>query len=167
MSLKVYVFPTATGNVTAAMVYFLLRQPLPDAQSAAWPRNFKKWIVFMSIEDNNARIRDWAVAKGIIAKSSVAKQLEKTAEELIETAVAAGKHEMLNRVARWLPEEILKELYREVMTELKDGYGDIHVTCVVGSQIAGLSQAECVQYATDEVTGRVGEMVNWKFVKDE
>lgn len=53
------------------------------------------------------------------------------------------------------------------MTELKDGYGDIHVTCVVGSYKAGLSQAECVQHATDEVTGRVGEMVNGKFVKEE
>jgi len=66
----------------------------------------------MSIEDNNAKIRDWAVTKGIIAKSTVAKQLEKTAEELVETAVAAGKKEMLDRVAEWLPKDVLTKLYQ-------------------------------------------------------
>lgn len=120
-----------------------------------------------SIEDNNSRILDWAAEKGIFSSSTAVKQLEKTAEELVETAVAAGKMELLVRVSQYLPEAVLKNLHTEILNDIKDGYGDIHVTCVNGIYLSGLTQNECVEHSVNEITGRKGEMVNGKFVKED
>ena len=66
----------------------------------------------------NEKILDWANEKRILAKSTPKKQIVKTLEELLETAMAVGRGDI---------------------EEIKDGIGDVYVTLVIHAALTGTS----------------------------
>lgn len=90
-------------------------------------------------------VTDWAAARDLIKRENAPKQMLKVVEEIGETAAAMLKQD------------------RE---KLIDGIGDSFVTLIILSRQLGLSPAECLQSAWDEIKNRTGRTVNGTFIKD-
>lgn len=104
------------------------------------------------MQDLIDRVVQWAEDRNLIAGSSPEKQLQKTAEELIELAVAVGRDSIMPG-----------EYYQ---AELADGVGDVLVTLIIVTEQLGLDLKDCLESAYDEIKDRKGKMVNGKFVKE-
>ena len=85
----------------------------------------------MNYEELSALVLQWGEDKGIFAKSTPLRQLDKTQEELDETK------EALQKLASLTDQEILSEklltddpdtldLEEDALAEAKDGIGEIH-----------------------------------------
>lgn len=90
-------------------------------------------------------IEDWARDRGL-DKADATKQMLKLMEETGELAQGMAKNK---------PEQI------------EDSIGDIVVVLVVLSLQLGLSIADCVRLAYEEIKDRKGKMINGVFVKEE
>lgn len=88
----------------------------------------------------------WAEERNLIKGSTPAKQLEKTAAELIELTVELG-----NRSSN---EVLASEL------------GDVLVTLIIVAHQLGLDFEECLGVAYNKIKDRKGKMVDGKFVKE-
>ena len=95
----------------------------------------------------------WAEDRNLIAGSSPEKQLQKTAEELIELAVAVGRDSVSWEAATYAP-------------EVADGIGDVLVTLIIVTEQLGLDLKYCLESAYDEIKDRKGKMISGKFVKE-
>ena len=95
----------------------------------------------MNFEDN---VIQWASDRNILNGSTIYKQLEKLAEEVIELAVAVGK---------------------EDEQEFCDAVGDIDVVLQILCAMKGVSRSACQAQAWNEIKDRKGMMVQGKFVK--
>lgn len=92
------------------------------------------------------KVRQWGRDKGIVFDGNEKLQVLKTIEELGELSSALLKNK---------PEEI------------RDAYGDIIVTVIVGAACQGINAEDCLQEAYDVIAKRTGKSVNGTFVKDE
>jgi len=108
----------------------------------------------------------WADDRNLLDGSTPAKQIQKTAEELMELAVAIGKDEMLNALMLQINPDKGKMLVEEVGEELADAVGDVLVTLIIVAKQCGLDINDCLQKAYEEIKDRQGRMVNGKFVKE-
>ena len=90
-------------------------------------------------------VRQWGRNKGIIFDGNETRQMLKTLEELGELASALSKNK---------PEEI------------RDAYGDIIVTVIVGAACMGLNAEDCLEDAYNIIAKRTGKLVDGVFVKD-
>jgi len=99
-------------------------------------------LVFENLQD---KILNWAGKRGILDSSNPLKQLEKTQEELDETK---------------------KALEDGDIDETADGIGDMLVTIIILSELAGVDCVECLRLAYDEIKDRKGKMENGLFVKE-
>jgi NTP pyrophosphatase (non-canonical NTP hydrolase) len=91
----------------------------------------------MSYADIEMKVIQWGEARGIVQNSTPAAQLNKTREEVNELAIAivAGDREAM-----------------------KDAYGDILVTLIMGCACADLDLVECLAGAYNEIKDRSGTM---------
>jgi NTP pyrophosphatase (non-canonical NTP hydrolase) len=89
----------------------------------------------MSYADIEMKVIQWGEARGIVQNSDPAAQLNKTREEVNELADAifAGDREAM-----------------------KDAYGDILVTLIMGCACADLDLVECLAGAYNEIKDRKG-----------
>jgi NTP pyrophosphatase (non-canonical NTP hydrolase) len=89
----------------------------------------------MSYADIEMKVITWGEARGIVQNSDPAAQLNKTREEVNELADAifAGDREAM-----------------------KDAYGDILVTLIMGCACADLDLVECLAGAYNEIKDRKG-----------
>jgi len=89
----------------------------------------------MSYANVEMKVIQWGEARGIVQNSTPAAQAKKTLEELDElyAAIAKGDRE-----------------------EMKDAYGDILVTLVMGCACADLDLVECFKGAYEEIKDRKG-----------
>lgn len=89
----------------------------------------------MSYADIEMKVITWGEARGIVQNSHPAAQLDKTREEVNELADAifAGDREAM-----------------------KDAYGDILVTLIMGCACADLDLVECLAGAYNEIKDRKG-----------
>jgi len=92
------------------------------------------------------KVRQWGRDKGIVFDGNETRQMLKTVEEVGELASALSKYK---------PEEI------------RDAYGDIIVTVIVGAACQGINAEDCLQEAYDVIAKRTGKSVNGTFVRDE
>lgn len=105
----------------------------------------------MNLEELNAKIIDWAKARGI-DKADPKGQFLKVVEELGELAEGMAKDK---------PAQIV------------DSFGDVLVTLIILNQqlinngVIEQGIIECLASAYDEIKNRKGEMVNGVFVKEE
>jgi NTP pyrophosphatase (non-canonical NTP hydrolase) len=89
----------------------------------------------MSYANVEMKVIQWGEARGIVQNSTPAAQAKKTLEELDElyAAIAKGDRE-----------------------EMKDAYGDILVTLVMGCACADLDLVECFKGAYEQIKNRKG-----------
>ena len=94
---------------------------------------------------NKANVVAWAAAKGILDNSTAFKQSLKTLEELTELMTALNNNDE---------------------AEIRDAYGDILVTLIIGAELAGVDLEQCLEEAYNVIAKRTGKMVDGLFVKD-
>ena len=125
----------------------------------------------MNYEELSTLVLQWGEDKGIFAKSTPLRQLDKTQEELDETK------EALQKLASLADQEILSEelltddpdtldLEEDALAEAKDGIGDMLVTIILLAKMVDMDSEDCLQAAYDVIKKRTGKMVNGQFVKD-
>lgn len=94
---------------------------------------------------NKQEVLQWGADKGILSKATPMSQAIKTLSEV---------------------EELLRAINSNDADEVKDAYGDILVTIILGAELSGLDIEDCLQSAYDVISKRTGKMVNGQFVKD-
>lgn len=91
------------------------------------------------------RINEWAKERGIFEFGSIEAQLEKSREESAELTKAITKYEKGNK---------------EAIEEIKDAIGDVYVTLVVATSLAGLRTYLVFRGYKPE---RIKMSVGWKY----
>lgn len=115
----------------------------------------------MKIEQLQSLVIQWAKDKGILDKATPLTQIAKTQEELDETREALF----------WQSKDVdtytnNKCVLCNTKEEIKDGFGDILVTLIIGAEMQGLTLDECLETAYNVISKRTGKMQNGTFVKD-
>ena len=141
----------------------------------SFEKHFAKMIAkqkqSMNYEELSALVLQWGEDKGIFAKSTPLRQLDKTQEELDETREALQKLVSLSN-QEILDEKLLTEdidslnLEEDALLEAKDGIGDMLVTIILLAKMLNMDSVDCLQSAYDVIKKRTGKMVNGQFVKD-
>lgn len=100
----------------------------------------------MIYRDLELKVLRWAEERRILQHSTEMAQALKTYEEL---------GELLSAIVSGNPAEI------------KDAYGDILVTLIIGSDIAGFDLVDCLAHAYEQIKDRKGTLnANGVFVKE-
>lgn len=110
-------------------------------------------------------VLEWAKERNIIEGSTASKQLEKTAAELIELAVAVGRDELHTELG--LASESDSNLLEKCTMDIADGIGDVLVTLIIVTEQTGLDIEDCLACAYNQIKDRKGKMIDGKFVKEE
>ena len=92
------------------------------------------------------RVLQWAENKGILDNAKPINQALKTLEEV---------------------NELLTGIVTDDREEIKDAFGDILVTIIIGAELQGLNLLDCLQSALNIIEKRTGKMINGQFVKDK
>jgi hypothetical protein len=93
-----------------------------------------------------AAVLQWANDRMIIPNSTCTAQAIKTHEEL---------------------GELLSALHRKSWLEVRDAYGDILVTLIIGADLAGLDLVDCLALAYGQIKDRKGYLrEDGVFIKD-
>ena len=103
----------------------------------------RKLMNYLNLE---TRVLQWAENKGILDNAKPINQALKTLEEVNEllTGIVTDDHE-----------------------EIKDAFGDILVTIIIGAELQGLNLLDCLESALNIIEKRTGKMINGQFVKDK
>jgi NTP pyrophosphatase (non-canonical NTP hydrolase) len=125
----------------------------------------------MNYEKLSTLVLQWGEDKGIFAKSTPLRQLDKTQEELDETREALEKLESSAQQDLQLEFDFIDELDYpnteiEALEEAKDGIGDMLVTVILLAKMLNMDSVDCLQSAYNVIKKRTGKMVNGQFVKD-
>ena len=125
----------------------------------------------MNYEELSTLVLQWGEDKGIFAKSTPLRQLDKTQEELDETREALEKLESSAQQDLQLEFDFIDELDYpsteiEALEEAKDGIGDMLVTVILLAKMLNMDSVDCLQSAYNVIKKRTGKMVNGQFVKD-
>lgn len=100
----------------------------------------------MSYQELEMKIIQWGEARGIVQNSTPFAQWKKTIEEMIELVEAFANRDE---------------------TKIKDAYGDILVTLIMGCACADIDLTECLALAYDEIKDRKGYLTpDGIFVKE-
>ena len=89
----------------------------------------------MSYAEFEMKVIQWGEARGIVQNSNPMAQWKKTQEEVFE---------------------LLKAIENKDVAEMKDAYGDILVTLIMGCATADISLVECLELAYNEIKDRKG-----------
>lgn len=125
----------------------------------------------MNYEKLSELVLQWGEDKGIFAKSTPLRQLDKTQEELDET------REALERLGSTEEKDISLEFdfvecfesdseEAEILEDVKDGIGDMLVTIILLAKMVNMDTLDCLQVAYDVIKKRKGEMIDGQFVKN-
>jgi NTP pyrophosphatase (non-canonical NTP hydrolase) len=125
----------------------------------------------MNYEKLSTLVLQWGEDKGIFAKSTPLRQLDKTQEELDETREALEKLESSAQQDLQLEFDFIDELDYpnteiEALEEAKDGIGDMLVTVILLAKMLNMDSVDCLHSAYNVIKKRTGKMVNGQFVKD-
>jgi NTP pyrophosphatase (non-canonical NTP hydrolase) len=91
----------------------------------------------MSYADVEMKVIQWGEARGIVQNSTPFAQALKTKEEL---------------------DELFDAISKDDKDAIKDAYGDILVTLVMGCACADLDLVDCFKGAYEEIKGRTGRL---------
>jgi len=115
----------------------------------------------MSFRELEKRTINWADTKEILEKATPLTQIRKTLEEVEETELAILKQQLGNTVFT-----TSKGNQAFVDAEIKDGFGDILVTVLIGCAMQNLDPLQCLESALDIIEKRTGKIINGQFIKD-
>jgi NTP pyrophosphatase (non-canonical NTP hydrolase) len=115
----------------------------------------------MKYSELELKVLQWADEKGILDKGTPFAQSEKTAEEALELEEAIfwqskGFSSYKNHKGKLV----------NTKEEIKDAFGDILVTIIIGAKMQNLSLLDCLEGAYDVISKRNGKMVDGQFIKD-
>ena len=99
-----------------------------------------------TMDEISMAVLAWADERGLIDKENAPKQMLKVMEEVGELAGAMAKRNELATV---------------------DAIGDVLVTVIILAEQMGLSAAQCLGEAYNEIAERTGKTVDGVFIKDE
>ena len=116
----------------------------------------------MDFKKLNERVINWADQKGILEKATPFDQIKKTIEEVEETREAIVYQKLNNQTFFNSKGKLCNTI-----EEIKDGFGDILVTVLIGCKMQNLNPLECLNEALNIIEKRTGKMINGQFVKDE
>ena len=91
----------------------------------------------MSYANTEMKVIQWGEARGIVQNSTPFAQALKTKEEL---------------------DELFDAISKDDKDAIKDAYGDILVTLVMGAACADLDLVDCFKGAYNEIKGRTGRL---------
>ena len=101
----------------------------------------------MSFNDTEMKVVQWAEARKIIPNSTSMAQAIKTLEEVTE---------------------LLTAIHRGDKAEMRDAYGDILVTLIVGAALADMDIKQCLGEAYETIKNRRGYLrEDGVFIKQE
>jgi NTP pyrophosphatase (non-canonical NTP hydrolase) len=122
----------------------------------------------MKHEELSELVIKWGKSKGIFDSSTPLRQLDKTQEELDETKEALTNLNNLDYQLDMMEEiGVPSKTREEVLSEVKDGIGDMLVTIILLSEMVGFDTVDCLNEAYDVIKVRTGKMVDGQFVKDQ
>ena len=116
----------------------------------------------MKYEKLESLVIQWAGDKGILEKGNPLAQAEKTLEEVKELLEACTAQKNKNTTFT-----NSKGFVCFTDEEIKDAFGDILVTIIIGAELQGLKLEDCLQSAYDVISKRKGKMINGQFVKEK
>lgn len=116
----------------------------------------------MVYKELESLVKLWAEQKGILSKATPLAQAKKTREEVFELVEAVEAQ--VNGLEFFINSKDKKVNTKE---EIKDAFGDILVTIIIGAELQGMKLEDCLQSAYNVISKRTGKMVNGQFVKDE
>ena len=116
----------------------------------------------MKYQELERKVLQWAEDKGIMSKATPLRQAHKTLEEVEELIEASEAHE--NDYKFFTNSKGKKVNTQE---ELKDAFGDILVTIIIGAEMQGFKLEHCLESAYNIISKRTGRMENGQFVKNE
>lgn len=96
--------------------------------------------------NNKENVIKWAEEKQILTKATPMSQALKTLEEVHELLTAINCNDR---------------------DEIKDAFGDILVTIIIGAKLSGLDIEDCLESAYQVIKNRTGSIKNGQFVKDK
>jgi NTP pyrophosphatase (non-canonical NTP hydrolase) len=101
----------------------------------------------MSYSDLEMKVIQWGETRGIVQNSNALAQTSKTQEELFELIVA---------------------IHAKDEAAMKDAYGDILVTLIMGCACADIDLVECLGLAYEQIKDRKGYLTpDGIFVKEQ
>ena len=128
-------------------------------------------MTYNSHADLELKIVRWAEARKITINSNVQAQGRKTLEEAGEIQEATANLKLIERIANEHPDIALRQSFIDLREEcekaLRDAYGDVLVTLIVGAATHDMPLVDCLAQAYDEIKHRKGTLLpNGKFQKE-
>lgn len=120
-----------------------------------------KELEVMKFKELEEKVINWGAEKGILDKATPIAQCNKTFEEVeeLKEALEAQEHGAETFFNS-------KGFLVNTNAEIKDAFGDIVVTVILGCKLQGLDFTECLESAYNVISKRTGKMVDGQFVKD-
>ena len=116
----------------------------------------------MNYQELEKLVLKWANDKGILEKATPMAQANKTLEEVNELLFAITMRDKLN--INLITNE--SGVVFNSNDEIKDAFGDILVTIIIGAKLQGLRLEDCLESAYNVIKNRNGKMVDGQFIKD-
>lgn len=116
----------------------------------------------MNYQQLEKLVLEWAEEKEILTKATPLAQAKKTFEEVQELIEAVEVQEYGFETF-----ENSKGKLVNTKEEIKDAFGDILVTIIIGAKMQGLQLEDCLESAYNVIKNRTGKMINGQFVKNE
>ena len=128
-------------------------------------------MTYNSYTDLEMKIVQWAEARRIVQNSNIQAQGRKTLEEAGEIQEATANLKLIERIAKENPDIALRpsfiSLRQECEAALRDAYGDVLVTLIVGAATHDVPLVDCLAGAFNEIKDRKGTLLpNGKFQKE-
>lgn len=121
----------------------------------------------MDFYELEKKVIEWASEKEILEKATPLAQANKTLEEVNELLFALTLRDKLfvSEINSSLDENSSKIF--NANDEVKDAFGDILVTIIIGAKMNGLNITDCLESAYNVIKNRTGKMENGQFKKDK
>lgn len=116
----------------------------------------------MNYQQLEKLVLEWAEEKEILKKATPLAQCSKTIEEVEELKEALTQQNALRVTYKNSKGKICN-----TEDEIKDAFGDILVTIIIGAEMQGLKLEDCLEIAYNIIKNRTGKIINGQFVKKE
>lgn len=118
---------------------------------------------YNSYTELEMQIVQWAEARKIVQHSTIQAQGRKTLEEAGELQEATANIKLIKQIEDAFPDIAIRQEFvaikKQCEAALRDAYGDILVTLIVGAAVHDVSIVQCLAGAYDEIKDRKGTLL--------
>lgn len=117
------------------------------------------------------KVKSWAADRKILTNGKIHSQAQKSLEEVGEVLEATAQLQIVDEFAGAFPELVgthnFIKIKADAVGRLKDAYGDVLVTLIVGTAVGKIDLTECLELAYNEIKDRKGYLSpSGKFIKE-